>query len=248
MFDIPGDAVQVIIFAVLAIASIAGAVGVIAAKDPFHSALSLIVNFVSLGALYLLLQGPFVAVSQIIVYAGAVVVLFLFVIAYLGDRRELVGTASRAALALPAGVLAGLVLFGVLAYVVLSADYQAAAHVSFSDPDGFAFGSVKSLGKSFLTKYILEFEVTSIVLLVAAIGGIVLGLTGRSRHDRLREMLGTTSADQHKRKFRAIIEGQQERAHAEGGGRHPGAEVPAKHRRGQESEYVWAGSDDKEEG
>lgn len=182
-------------FLAFGLAAVLGAIVVISASDPFISALSLIVNFGSLGAIYLTLHAPFVAVAQIIVYAGAVVVLFLFVLAYLGADRELVEEMTRARWARWAGVLVA----GALAFVLslpLTADLEIlgrAGEVADS------FGSPAAFGESFMTEFLLQFEATSIILLVAAIGGIVLGLTGRERHRRLRSESHALSADQHKR-------------------------------------------------
>lgn len=190
-----GDIVQIALFLLFAAAAVGGALMVVTARDPFVSALSLIVNFVSLGALYLLLHSPFVAIAQIIVYAGAVVVLFLFVLAYLGDQREITSTLRRSrwvALGAPFVVIP---MFALLVYAVIASNvsWDGVAHVA----DDFA--SPEQIGEAFMTKYLLPFEATSIILLVAAIGGVVLGLTGRERHDRLRRNSRTMSADEHKR-------------------------------------------------
>ena len=196
--EIPGAPVEVLLFALFATLAIIGAVRVITASDPFVSALSLLFNFVSLGALYLMLDQPFVAISQILVYAGAVVVLFLFVIAYLGDRRELVDDAVRSRGIRPFALL-GAAAFGiVLVTVVLTATFPKTVELT-ETAAGFGFGTPRAIGEAFLGTYVLAFEVTSLVLLVAAIGGIVLGLTGRARHDRLRKLMQTRSADQQKK-------------------------------------------------
>lgn len=196
--DIPGAPVEVLVFIAFAIVAVVGALRVVTARDPFGSALSLLINFVALGALYLMLEQPFVAISQILVYAGAVVVLFLFVIAYLGDRRELLHRDDRAPYGIPVGILTVLVLGGTLVAVVASATYPELQELT-KTAAGHQFGSPQAIGETFLTDFILEFEVTSLVLLVAAIGGIVLGLTGRARHERLRKLMHTRSADQQKR-------------------------------------------------
>lgn len=195
--DIPGAPVEVLLFAGLALVSLISAVRVITASDPFTSALSLIVNFVSLGAMYLTLHAPFVAMSQILVYAGAVVVLFLFVIAYLGDRREIAAEGTRSTWLRPAGLGIAVVAAVLLVSVSIAARYPEPAGLP-SFVSG-AWGSAEAVGEVFLTKYLLAFEVTSLVLLVAAIGGIVLGLTGRARHERLRKLMHTRSADQQRR-------------------------------------------------
>lgn len=198
-FDLPGAPFEVLIFALFALMAIVGAIRVVTARDPFASALSLLLNFVALGTLYLMLDQPFVAIAQILVYAGAVVVLFLFVIAYLGDRRELLHRTDTAPWAMPLGIAAVLVLMGLLVGVVSNAKYPHLQSITDKTSAGFDFGSPSAIGQTFLTDYVFEFEVTSLVLLVAAIGGIVLGLTGRARHERLRKLMHTRSADQQKR-------------------------------------------------
>lgn len=196
--NVPGAPVEYLLFAAFAAAAIIGGIAVITAKDPFVSALSLIFNFVSLGMLYLLLESSFVAVAQILVYAGAVVVLFLFVIAYLGDRRELLSATVSMPVLRPLGIgVAVLVGLG-LAGLGIATKYPHAARLVKS-PAGFSFGSTQAIGEMFLTKYTWVFEVTSLVLLVAAIGGITLGLTGRARHERMRKIMHTRSADQQRR-------------------------------------------------
>jgi NADH-quinone oxidoreductase subunit J len=196
--DVPGAPVEVLLFGLFAVLAIFGALRVVTASDPFVSALSLLFNFVSLGALYLMLEQPFVAISQILVYAGAVVVLILFVIAYLGDRRELAADAVRARGLRPFALLLVVAFMVTLVTVVVQADFPSAVELT-ETAAGYAFGSPQAIGETFLGTYVLAFEVTSLVLLVAAIGGIVLGLTGRARHDRLRKLMQTRSADQQKK-------------------------------------------------
>lgn len=186
---------DVILFALFGAGALVGAGTVVAARDPFISALALILNFASLGALYLVLHAPFVAAAQIIVYAGAVVVLFLFVLAYLGGEREIVGKARRGRWIPVVGLVAALGLAEVIAIAVV----QDKSLGSGFGKVAAEFGSPAEIGVGFLTVYLLEFELTSLVLLVAAIGGIVLGLTGRARHGRLRQALGAHSADQQRR-------------------------------------------------
>jgi NADH:ubiquinone oxidoreductase subunit 6 (subunit J) len=195
---------------------VGGALAVVIASDPFVSALSLIINFASLGALYLMLHAPFVAMGQILVYAGAVVVLFLFVIAYLGDRRELGEDAKRMRWVRPAGAVAALVMAAVIGTVVLASRYPKPAALHATKQGHYDWGGASAVGEIFLTKYLLAFEVTSIVLLVAAIGGIALGLSGRARHDRLRQLMRTRSTDQQRKWY-----DQREK------GRKPGERSPA---------------------
>lgn len=212
--ELPGAPFEIALFAMFSLLAVFGALRVITASDPFVSALSLLFNFVSLGALYLLLDQPFVAISQILVYAGAVVVLFLFVIAYLGDRRELAQDAVRLRSLRPAAFIGAAGLSAMLVGVIVAANFPGTTEVLEDTPAGHAFGSASAIGEVFLTEYVLAFEVTSLVLLVAAIGGIVLGLTGRARHERLRKLMQTRSADQQRRHYeeqeRELLERRRE--------------------------------------
>jgi NADH:ubiquinone oxidoreductase subunit 6 (subunit J) len=153
-------------------------VAVISYTNPFYSALALIGNLASLAVLYLLLAAQFLAAAQVLVYAGAVMVMFLFVIAYLGGRAD-APWAGGTTLLRGAAVVAAAAIF-VEVVVVLSLswgdDLTAPADVSES------FGSPAEIGESFLTDHLLAFEITSIVLLVAAVGGVVLG-TARKDDD-----------------------------------------------------------------
>jgi NADH-quinone oxidoreductase subunit J len=160
-----------VIWLLAAAACIVTGIRVVTATNPFSSALSLIGNLVSLAVLYLLAQGEFVAAAQVLVYAGAVMVMFLFVIAYLGGRADAPFAAHRAA-QWTAVVAAGALLTVTLVALLMDANDL------LSDPADVdrAFGGPGELGELFLTDHLLAFEITSIVLLVAAVGGVVLGI------------------------------------------------------------------------
>ena len=123
--------------------------------------------------LYLLLGGEFVAAGQVLVYGGAVMVMFLFVIAYLGDRTDEAPWAGGPSWQASARSLAG----GAILVEVDRRDRprRPAAPLGDRRTISRAFGSPASIGTLFLTDHLLAFEVTSIVLLVAAVGGVVLG-------------------------------------------------------------------------
>jgi NADH:ubiquinone oxidoreductase subunit 6 (subunit J) len=161
---------------VAAFACLASALAVVSFRNPFYSALSLIGNLASLAVLYLLLAGEFVAAGQVLVYGGAVMVMFLFVIAYLGDRTEESPWSGGPSWQVLGAVAAGgAVLTEVIVVVGLSAGgfLSKPAHIDRS------FGTPASIGRLFLTDHLIAFEVTSIVLLVAAVGGVVLGAHAR---------------------------------------------------------------------
>ncbi len=159
-----------------AFAALASALAVVAFRNPFYSALALIGNLAALAVLYLLLDGEFVAAGQVLVYGGAVMVMFLFVIAYLGDRTEDAPWAGGPSWQAVGAVLAGGAL---LAEVCVVVGLKAGGLLSKERHVTRAFGTPASLGRLFLTDHLLAFELTSIVLLVAAVGGVVLGSHAR---------------------------------------------------------------------
>jgi NADH:ubiquinone oxidoreductase subunit 6 (subunit J) len=157
------------VFYVAGAAAIGSAIAVVVQRNPFLAALSLILHLASLAALYLVLQGDFVAVAQLLVYAGAVMVMFLFVIAYLGDRADL--DLRRGGLGAGAAGLAGLAIFMESVIAVSDSNSALASPATVVD----SFGSPATIGRLFLTDYLLAFEGISLILLVGAIAGVVLG-------------------------------------------------------------------------
>jgi NADH:ubiquinone oxidoreductase subunit 6 (subunit J) len=152
------------------------ALAVVSFRNPFYSALALIGNLASLAVLFLLLGGEFVAAGQVLVYGGAVMVMFLFVIAYLGDRSEESPWSGGPSWQVVGAVLAG---GAILAEVIVVVGLKAGDLLSQPKHIGRSFGSPARIGRLFLTDHLLAFEVTSIVLLVAAVGGVVLGAHAR---------------------------------------------------------------------
>jgi NADH-quinone oxidoreductase subunit J len=167
-----GDVLVWIIWFAAAGACLGTGLRVVTASNPFSSALSLIGNLASLAVLYLLASGEFVAAAQVLVYAGAVMVMFLFVIAYLGGRAD-APWAGGTRLIQTASVVAAASLLAVT-FVALMLD--AGDRLSEEAEVSRAFGSPEEMGRLFLTDHLLAFEITSIVLLVAAVGGVVLGM------------------------------------------------------------------------
>ena len=161
---------------VAAFACLASALAVVTFRNPFYSALSLIGNLASLAVLFLLLSGEFVAAGQVLVYGGAVMVMFLFVIAYLGDRSEESPWSGGPSWQVVGAVLAG---GAILAEVIVVVGLEAGGFLSQPAHINRSFGSPESIGKLFLTDHLLAFEITSIVLLVAAVGGVILGAHSR---------------------------------------------------------------------
>jgi len=154
-----------------AFACLGSAVAVVTFADPFFSALALIGNLGSLAVLFLLASAEFVAAAQVLVYAGAVMVMFLFVIAYLGGRADAPWAGGPSWLQTGAVVAATALLVEIVVVIGLAAG----DHLDHEAKITSSFGSPAQIGRLFLTNHLLAFEITSIVLLVAAVGGVVLG-------------------------------------------------------------------------
>jgi NADH:ubiquinone oxidoreductase subunit 6 (subunit J) len=175
-----------VVFFIAAIGAIAGAIGVVALRNPFYSVLALVGHLLSLAALFLLLRAEFIAAAQVVVYAGAVMVLYLFVVSYIGGgAHQLTPGGSNLRLVAGGAVLA---LFVELAIAVLGSGLKAI------DSDGApyvsGFGSPASIGEALLTKFLFPFEVASLLLLVAAVGAVVLARrrsTGATLDDEARD-------------------------------------------------------------
>ncbi len=158
-------------FFLTAIVAIGGAIGVVTLRNPFYAVLALVCHLFALAGLFLLLHAEFVAFAQIVVYAGAVMVLYVFVVGYIGGADQTVHPwdgPSQKGIAL---VFAGL-LFVELCIAVLGSGMKAL------DSDGAAlaagFGSPGQIGELLLTKFLFVFEAASILLLIAAVGAVVL--------------------------------------------------------------------------
>ncbi len=174
-----GNVVVWIVWFLAAGACLGSGIAVVALTNPFYSALALIGNLASLAVLYLLLAAEFLAAAQVLVYAGAVMVMFLFVIAYLGGRADAPWAGGSPILQTAAVVAAVALLVEVVVVLGLAWGDDLKDPAEVSD----AFGSPAAIGELFLTDHLLAFEITSIVLLVAAIGGVVLGTTHERTED-----------------------------------------------------------------
>ena len=159
-----------VIFFIAGIGAIAGAIGVIALRNPFYSVLALVFHLLSLAALFLLLRAEFLAAAQVIIYAGAVMVLYVFVVSYIGGADEplgVTGSALRVAAPIFAGALLVELCIAILGSGLAGIDHEGAPYQS-------GFGSPEQIGRLLLTKFLLAFEVASYLLLVAAVGAVVL--------------------------------------------------------------------------
>jgi NADH-quinone oxidoreductase subunit J len=159
---------NLILFLGLALVAIASALGMLFSRNAVYSALFLIINFGTIAVLYLILRAPFIALTQITVYAGAIMVLFLFVIMLLGTEQT--GHAPAEWWLRPAALALGVILLVESGYFVLTrgASFPEATNV------GGSFGNPTQVGEMLFNQYLLPFEITSILLLAAMIGAIVL--------------------------------------------------------------------------
>ena len=170
-----GNVLVWIVWFAAAIACVGSGIAVVTFSNPFYSALALIGNLASLAVLYLLLSAEFVAAAQVLVYAGAVMVMFLFVIAYLGGRADAPWAGGPNVNRVAAVAAAAAILVEVLVAMGLKAGGSLSHAASISG----SFGSPAEIGRLFLTDHLLAFEITSVVLLIAAVGGVVLGAHAR---------------------------------------------------------------------
>jgi len=161
---------ELILFLVLAVIAIMTALGMLFSRNAVYSALFLVLNFVTVAIFYLLLSAPFIAMAQITVYAGAIMVLFLFVIMLLG-AEAIPGRPSWQKFVFPT-VIAGILAIEAV-YILVT---RARPEGTVLAPDKMVNDPVTlvELGKTLFSSYLLPFEVTSILLLVAMVGAIVL--------------------------------------------------------------------------
>jgi NADH-quinone oxidoreductase subunit J len=163
--------IDLILFFGIALIAVATAISMLASRNAVYSALFLVLNFLAVAALYLLLNAAFIAVVQVTVYAGAIMVLFLFVIMLLGTEEEQIG--GRIRWQMPVAIILGLGLAAELAFVLLSG---AGSSSKAFESVGAEFGSPASIGRVLFSEYLIPFEITSLLLLVAMVGAIVLTL------------------------------------------------------------------------
>ncbi len=159
---------ELIVFFFLALVAIAAALGMLLSRNAIYAAIFLVLNFAAVAVFFLTLGGTFIAVTQIAVYAGAIMVLFLFVIMLLGAEK--LGDGGALGWQKPLAIILGLILIVETGYVLFS--QVGVIEITAALPDGF--GSPYEIGKLLFSNYLLPFEITSIILLVAMIGAIIL--------------------------------------------------------------------------
>jgi NADH-quinone oxidoreductase subunit J len=160
-----------VFFFLAAIGAVAGAAGTVLLRDAFYSVLALVSHLLFLAMLFLLLRAEFVAAAQVIVYAGAVMVLYVFVVGYVGGMEAgLAGPTGRGMRIL--SVLFAFALFVELAIALIGSGISALGTegADYARP----FGEPSRVGELFLTDYLVAFEIASILLLIAAVGAVIL--------------------------------------------------------------------------
>lgn len=171
-----------VLFFLAAIGVISGAVGVVVLRDPFYAVLALVAHLLSLAVLFLLLRAEFVAAVQVVVYAGAVMVLYVFVVAYVGDG-ETIGERLRGAggrgpggsgLRVGGAIVGGALLVELLIALLGTGLEATSGYGAGYVPGPATYGTPAYIGKLLLTRFLLAFELASFLLLIAAVGGVVL--------------------------------------------------------------------------
>lgn len=166
-----------VVFIIAALICLAGALGVVTSENPVHAAMSLVATLFGIAVLFIAQDAEFLAAVQVIVYAGAIVVLFLFVIMLLGvDTSEDI-TAEPLTAQRPAAAVAGVLLAGGLTVVIAFGAISGASSASAPNRDGVA--NVEQIGRLIFTDYLWAFEITSLLLVIAVVGALVL-----ARHRR----------------------------------------------------------------
>jgi NADH-quinone oxidoreductase subunit J len=190
--------VSALLFFIAAAGAISGAVGVVVLRDPFYSVLALVGHLLSLSLLFLLLRAEFVAAVQVVVYAGAVMVLYVFVVAYVGDSGSPLGERLRrgagaqiggARLRLGSALLGGALLVELLIALLGSGLKAIEGYGASYSPGPRTYGTPAYIGNLLLTRFLLTFEVASFLLLIAAVGAVVLARRRGGLEDGSQELL-----------------------------------------------------------
>ena len=159
-----------VLFFLAAVGALAGALGVVVLRNPFYSVLALVAHLVALAVLFLLLHAEFLAAAQVVVYAGAVMVLYIFVVAYIGGSDEPLRPEGGAVAVFGPIFAAAVAIELCIAFIASGLD---ALDTTGADV-GAGFGSPEAIGQLLLTRFLIPFEAASYLLLVAAVGAVVL--------------------------------------------------------------------------
>ncbi|MCC7354846.1 MAG: NADH-quinone oxidoreductase subunit J [Anaerolineae bacterium] len=163
---------ETLLFVVLGAVAVAAAGAVVLSKNAVHSALFLLLNFISLAVFYVVLNAQFLAVAQVIVYAGAIVVLFLFVIMLIGGEAGRLTAPGQSIVPISAAILS-LIFLVALAYGIASGALAGVQGPASEDVLA-QVGNVQALGQVLYTDYLLPVQLVAVLLLVAMVGAVVL--------------------------------------------------------------------------
>lgn len=163
---------DILLFYFFACATLAGSIAVVASRNPVASIVSLVLTLFTTSVLYIMLSAQFVAIVQILVYAGAIMVLFMFTVMFLNLRDESLNFDAQN---VPIKVSSAVALLFIIAMIVQNVVFGGSEPAAFANTDAASkYGTIQSVGKSIFTEYILPFELTSVLILIAIIGIIVL--------------------------------------------------------------------------
>ncbi|MBX6752843.1 NADH-quinone oxidoreductase subunit J [Thermorudis peleae] len=165
--------IQVLVFYLLAIVSIGAAAGVVLARNPVHSAIALMVTFINVAAIYVMLRAEFLAVAQVIVYTGAILVLVVFVL-MLVQQQDLPEFHGGRPLRIATGFVLGILLLAEVLAAILTRSLRGQPGPWTPDAVAAVGGNIQAIGRELYSAYTLPIQVTAIVLLMATIGAIFL--------------------------------------------------------------------------
>src|SRR5688572_28653771 len=196
--------IELVVFIVAGLVCLGGAVGVVVNRNPVHAALSLVATLFGIAVLFIAQEANFLAAVQVIVYAGAIVVLFLFVLMLLGvDRAEDLSIEPLAGQRIAAAVI-GLAVFALPVLAIASVE-SGASGVRDGPDDANALSNetadVAQIGEAIFTRYLLAFEITSVLLVIAVVGAVVLAK--RARGDEVEDPLVAAAIEQDEERERA---------------------------------------------
>jgi NADH-quinone oxidoreductase subunit J len=220
--------IELIVFVFAGAACLLGAIGVVVSRNPVHSALSLVGTLFGIAVLFVAQEANFLAAVQVIVYAGAIVVLFLFVIMLLGvDRTENLKVEPLVGQRVAAAVV-GIAVVALPIAALASADFEATGVRGDLDPD---VADVSQLGESLFADYLYAFEITSLLLVIAVVGAVVLARRTR----RVDEIVDPGQAEEEARVAERIARAE---ARADGVAYVPSREQGSGSEAGSEPEEV----------
>ena len=173
LFAAQATNVDAAVFVAAAVIVIAGALGVVLSRNPVHAALMLVMTLFGVAVLFVSQQAHFLAAVQVIVYAGAIVVLFLFVIMLLGVDRQEALEADELKGQRPVAIALGIIALAELVILGATADWSTGNLATGGQADAPG-ENIELLARSIFTRYLLAFEITSVLLVIAVVGAVVL--------------------------------------------------------------------------